>query len=111
MAFHGVSLITTKLREMFPGAQLENYGDSLHINLGSTQVPYDLNYINQLIGKDYSKDTVQDILQRLGISLDDDMLSIPFWRKDITNKSDIAEEVARLDGYDQVTATIPRVNL
>ncbi|USN57825.1 MAG: hypothetical protein H6767_05585 [Candidatus Peribacteria bacterium] len=111
MAFHGVSLIATKLREMFPSAQLESYGDSLHMNLGPTQVPYDLDYINQLIGKAYTQDTVENILHRLGISRDGDILSIPFWRKDITNKSDIAEEVARLDGYDQVTATIPRVNL
>jgi phenylalanyl-tRNA synthetase beta chain len=39
------------------------------------------------------------------------MLIIPRWRKDLTHIADIAEEIARLDGYDKVKSTVPRINL
>jgi phenylalanyl-tRNA synthetase beta chain len=39
------------------------------------------------------------------------VLEIPLWRKDITNIADIAEEIARLDGYDKIEMTVPRINL
>jgi phenylalanyl-tRNA synthetase beta subunit len=36
---------------------------------------------------------------------------IPFWRKELNTKADIAEEIARISGYDKVTTTVPRINL
>jgi len=39
------------------------------------------------------------------------MLLPPSWRKDLTNIADIAEEVARLDGYGKIEMTIPRINI
>ncbi|MBT3728993.1 hypothetical protein HOF65_03350 [bacterium] len=41
----------------------------------------------------------------------EDILTIPFWRKDLVTKADIAEEIARIDGYDNIEATVPRINL
>jgi phenylalanyl-tRNA synthetase beta chain len=36
-------------------------------------------------------------------------LIIPFWRKDLHYKADIAEEIARITGYDEIVSTIPEV--
>jgi phenylalanyl-tRNA synthetase beta subunit len=38
-------------------------------------------------------------------------VKIPFWRKELNNIADITEEIARIDGYDKIESTIPRVNL
>jgi phenylalanyl-tRNA synthetase beta subunit len=38
-------------------------------------------------------------------------LLIPFWRKDLNTKADIAEEISRISGYDKVEMSIPRINL
>jgi len=36
---------------------------------------------------------------------------VPFWRSDIKFKADIAEEIARIDGYDKIIPTITDINL
>ena len=51
------------------------------------------------------------ILDNLGIVKSDTNLHVPFWRKDITTKADIAEEIARIDGYDNIVPTVPDLNL
>lgn len=78
---------------------------------GVTNIEFDLHHINALIGKQYPKERVLEILHTISVELEGDTLSIPLWRKDLTNIADIAEEVARLDGYDKVEMTVPRINL
>jgi len=38
-------------------------------------------------------------------------LIIPAWRKELNYKSDIAEEIARIDGYDNVKSQVPKIQL
>ena len=76
-----------------------------------TTIDFDLPYINKLIGKNYDETTVIHILETLGIMKQGNTLVIPLWRKDLTLKADIAEEIARIDGYDAIESTVPRINL
>lgn len=76
-----------------------------------TTIEFDLDHICALIGKDYSRDKALAILHTISVEESDNTLSIPLWRKDLTNIADIAEEIARLDGYDKVKMTVPRINL
>ncbi len=107
----GASLIITELEKHFKALKEEKMSDIIHEHREQTRIPYMPKYIRNLIGKDYEETTVLDILHRIGVEKDGEMLIIPRWRKDLNNIADIAEEIARLDGYDEVQMTVPRINL
>ena len=58
--------------------------------------------INALLGTDIDEDTMRRILLKLGFTLDGDMIAVPSWRGDVEHYSDIAEEVARFYGYNEI---------
>lgn len=58
--------------------------------------------INALLGTDISRDTMEDILVRLGFTMEGDIIHVPSWRGDVEHYSDIAEEVARFYGYNEI---------
>jgi phenylalanyl-tRNA synthetase beta chain len=66
----------------------------------------------ELGGIDVAESRQEDILQRLGFGvLKDDpwTIIVPSWRRDVDADADIVEEVARIQGYDEVAATpLPR---
>lgn len=63
--------------------------------------------INKLLGKTFSYDEIKNILEKLNfrIKLQDDnlLLTIPDYRNDINYDVDIAEEIARVYGYDNIS--------
>jgi len=107
----GTSLIMQEITSEIPNAKLEAFTDVYPEKQYAAEIEFDLEHISRLIWKNYNKETVLDILDRLFITEKDWVLEIPLWRKDLTNIADIAEEIARIDGYDQVETTVPRINL
>ncbi len=107
----GTSLIMQEIQKQIPNAKLEAFTDVYPEKQYAAEIEFDLEHICRLIWKDYSKDEVLDILDRLFITEKNGVLEIPLWRKDLTNIADIAEEVARIDGYDKIETTVPRINL
>ena len=64
--------------------------------------------INRLLGTDVSEDEMRRILLSLGFELDGDTILVPSWRGDVEHYSDIAEEVARFFGYNEIPNTLMR---
>lgn len=64
--------------------------------------------INALLGTDLSESLMRDILLSLGFALDGDDILVPSWRGDVEHYSDIAEEVARFYGYNNIPCTLMR---
>ena len=58
--------------------------------------------INALLGTDIDEQSMRDILLRLGFGLEGDTIVVPSWRGDVEHYSDIAEEVARIYGYNEI---------
>ena len=58
--------------------------------------------INALLGTDIDEETMRRILTDLGFGLDGDTILVPSWRGDVEHYSDIAEEVARFYGYNEI---------
>ncbi len=106
-----VSLIYRKLKEYFPNLKIEWCSDVYPVKQEIKKVPFDLNFVNNLIWANYSEKESLEILENLWIKKEWDKLVVPFWRKDLNYKADIAEEIARIHGFDKVTTTIPRINL
>ncbi|MCP2369288.1 phenylalanyl-tRNA synthetase beta chain [Agromyces flavus] len=68
-------------------------------------------YVTELIGVEYTTDEVHDALAEVGgrVTRVDGGLEVvpPTWRPDLTAKADLAEEVARLLGYDRIPSVLP----
>ena len=67
-----------------------------------TTVKLEPEKINALLGTDIDEDTMRRILLDLGFTLDGDTIYVPTWRGDVEHYSDIAEEVARFYGYNEI---------
>ncbi|MGH4051518.1 MAG: phenylalanine--tRNA ligase subunit beta [Clostridium sp.] len=72
----------------------------------------DANWINKFLGTDISKRDMKMYLDRLELTTDiiGDFLiiQVPTFRADINIREDIAEEVARIYGYDNIPTTMPK---
>jgi phenylalanyl-tRNA synthetase beta chain len=66
--------------------------------------------INQLLGTSLTSEKILEVLKRLDIGAtvqeDNFELAIPTWRSDLNNTSEIAEEVARIVGYETFDAPL-----
>lgn len=62
----------------------------------------DSEWINNFIGINLSNDDMIKILNSLGFEVKNDEIVVPPHRIDIEHKADIAEEIARIYGYDKI---------
>ena len=69
-------------------------------------LPLEPERINRLLGTDLSREYMVSVLEKLGFTLDGDMVTAPSWRSDIEHYADLAEEVARFYGYDVIEPTM-----
>ena len=65
-------------------------------------IPFDHNKINNIIGTNISKNEYCRYLERLGFELNNDIITVPSYRNDILAQNDLAEEIARVIGYDNI---------
>ena len=64
--------------------------------------------INALLGTDVKADEMVTILTKLGFEVNGDMVTVPSWRGDVLRMPDLAEEVARFHGYNNIPCTLVR---
>lgn len=68
-------------------------------------------YIEGLIGVRYSADEITDSLTAIGTTVDVTetgwRVTPPSWRPDLDDKTTLAEEVARIVGYDRIPSVLP----
>lgn len=74
-------------------------------------VPFDWQRINKVLGTDLSKSEMEQILISLDFKIEKDMVIVPTHRYDVakdekTRYNDLAEEVARMYGYNNLPSTI-----
>lgn len=73
------------------------------------RVPFDAAWINKLLGTDIDEETMIGYLKKvdLGFDYDTKEVIVPSWRQDVERDADVAEEVARFFGYDNIPTTLP----
>ncbi|NMA08441.1 MAG: phenylalanine--tRNA ligase subunit beta [Clostridiales bacterium] len=69
-------------------------------------LPLEWERINRFIGIDVPRETMVRYLTLLGFGIDGDRVTVPSWRGDVEQFSDLAEEVARFYGYDKIPTTL-----
>ena len=68
-------------------------------------VKLEVEKINNLLGTDISREQMVEYLNRLEIPVDGDTILVPSWRPDLNLMADIAEEVGRSFGYNEILTT------
>ncbi len=73
------------------------------------RVPFDAEEINRLLGTDISKEEMLGYFQKIGLTFDEEKSEViaPTFRQDLFRLADLAEEVARFYGYDNIPTTLP----
>ena len=69
------------------------------------ELPLEADKINKLLGTDISKEDMVKYLNLLEVEVDDDTIKVPSFRPDLNLMADIAEEVGRSYGYNEIPTT------
>ena len=82
-----------------------------HIDLNYNQkqrnrIPFDPDWINKFLGTDISREEMCDTMKMLEIEVDGDTCISPSFRIDLERPADLAEEVARIYGYNNIPSTV-----
>ena len=69
------------------------------------KLPLEVDKINRLLGTEISKEDMVKYLSLLEIPVEGDTISVPSFRPDLLRMADIAEEVGRSFGYNEIPTT------
>ena len=87
------------------GDVLEETLSDGEIKKDRTKIYFDTAFINKFLNISLSKEEMEVILIKLGFEFDGDNVIVPTFRKDVKNKYDLSEEIARFYGYDNIPLT------
>ena len=73
-----------------------------YIETRSTEIPFNVNKINEILGLDMDNETYSMHLNSIGFSIHNDLIKVPSYRNDIETQNDLAEEIARIVGYQSI---------
>jgi len=77
----------------------------------SIKIPINIQKINEIVGINISEKEYLNYLSKLGFIIENNFIVVPSFRNDIKTQNDLAEEVARVIGYDNINISninIPR---
>ena len=92
------------------GEVLDGVIDILNYVPQPTVLKVEPDKINALLGTDVAENVMYTILQKLGFETTKErgMVKVPSWRGDVKEMADLAEEVARFYGYNNIPTTLMR---
>lgn len=90
------------------GEVLDGVIDIINYVPNPVVLPLEPEKINALLGTRISADDMIDYLRREQIFVENGMIQVPSWRPDLRRMADIAEEVARFYGYNEIPTTLMR---
>lgn len=69
------------------------------------RIPLEVDFINNFININLSEAQMKEILLKLGCEFENNDILVPTYRPDLVHKADIAEEIARFYGYNNIKTT------
>ncbi len=93
------------VEELGAGEVVRTVIDCDYTDKTPVSVEFNAQWINDFLGTDIPEADMIDYLNRLGFTVDGDKVTAPSFRIDIECKADIAEEVARIYGYNNIPSS------
>ncbi|MBR2188463.1 MAG: phenylalanine--tRNA ligase subunit beta [Eubacterium sp.] len=97
------------IEEFGAGEVVGGIVDDYQEPVGEKRVPFEPEKINALLGTDLSEEKMLEYLASVELYQDPESgdIIVPTFRQDVLRTCDIAEEVARFFGYDNIPTTLP----
>ena len=76
-----------------------------YLKFPSNSITFDEKKLNEILGTFINKSEIEDYLHKLGFNIKDKKIIPPSYRGDIKTINDIAEEIARVVGYDNIESS------
>jgi phenylalanyl-tRNA synthetase beta chain len=100
-----------QLLEVHALGAADSLGAEFRIHQEPKNIWFPAEFASELVGVDYTQQEIVDVLAEIGcrVSIVDGGFEViaPTWRPDITHKTDLVEEIARINGYDRIPSRIP----
>ena len=98
------------IEELGAGEVVGGMVDVYPVKREGNRVKFDADYVNGLLGTDIDEATMLGYFKKIELGYDEATkeIVVPSWRQDLLRPADIAEEVARFYGYDNIPTTLPR---
>ena len=81
--------------------KIELFRNTHFLNNNDAELEFDLDRVNKILGISATKNYYKNTLAKLGFEVDK-TIKIPSYRSDIRHQNDLAEELARVIGYDNI---------
>ena len=105
-ALRAINRAMELVEELNAGEVVEGKIDVYPTKQKTNKINLDYDRINKLLGTEISKEEMIDTLEKLNIKVENDIAIAPYFRTDIEQLVDIAEEVLRFYGYDKLDTTL-----
>ena len=96
------------------GGEVEGVVDIYPKKSEQKEVFVSVDYVNKLLGSNFSKEEIAGVWQRLNFEYieknDEFKITVPFLRIDIKGAHDLTEEVGRILGYEKIKPEIPKID-
>ncbi len=110
-----IDRVTNRILSLLPSGRIGKITDATGVAESQPKdnsVAVGLEFINQRLGGDFTKDQIVKILElaefRVSVDASDNLIvEVPFWRTDIELPEDVVEEVGRLFGFDKLPRQLP----
>lgn len=93
------------VEELGAGEVIRTVIDCDHTDYAPSEVEFNPAWINSFLGTNISSGTMTEYLKRLDFSVENGKVIAPSFRIDIGCKADIAEEIARIYGYNNIPSS------
>ena len=90
------------VEELGAGEVIDGIVDVCAADLSPKTLPFAPDKMNALLGTDLPAGEQKQLLERLAFQVEGDTVVIPSFRTDVARMCDLAEEVARMYGYDKI---------
>ena len=109
MNCEGALLRALELVELLGAGEVVNgIIDVDHADHTPHRIPFEPDWINRFLGIDLTAGEMIESMKPLDIKVESGMVTVPSYRADLEQKADIAEEVARMYGYNKIPTTALR---
>ena len=105
-AFRAVNRAVELVELLGAGEAVDGMVDVYPTKQKVNNIPLQVEKINNLLGINASKEEMLEILRKLNMKVENDIVTPPYFREDVEQLADVAEEVLRFYGYDKLGMTL-----